>query len=335
MEKKTNECKKVAEWSCNNLVDWSTAATTQPQVNSLNATTSLNKYKQAELLKQIVQSQMEIKSLEDQMMKEADNLIQTKRAKQLFDAYLELERSNPISVLVEEIRSSITPVPKINNGSDFIFSLLDGSAEIVTKVLDKDDDDVKDIPCNELLELGCFIKDGGSSTRLLQAILLGNIQMNADETVGPLPLRESVSSRILWNATSREEAFHEMIHLFSRINLLVQSVRDLEDTNGFCTLNESANDGVNLYVSMHHEGMVVQIGFLFDNLLGREWMVTTAPNDVKVSVISSEGDSSRCVGQLQTKARSLLVRSSEADPTLLSRICNTMMENFAEAVVSY
>ena len=292
--------------------------------------------------KRRVQSQIDnetskIKSLEDQLALEVDRLQQIKRVKQLFDAHLDMERHSPISGLTEEIRTSITPSPSMtptmmDNATGFTYSLLDGAAEIVMKIpLDDEEVDGNSNSDSMSIELGCFIKDGGASIQLLQAILLGSLDMKVDESLGPFPLRQSLSKIILEN-DSREELFLQMSHIISRIDALVRSVRELESSQGFCSVKTTANGDVSLSISMSHEGTVVQIVFLFDNLLGNDWCVTTVPNSIKVSIVSSserEDNLSLLKSQLQETAQSMLGGSSSSknvDPILLRRICGRLFE---------
>mmetsp|Transcript_14018 Transcript_14018/g.25300 ORF Transcript_14018/g.25300 Transcript_14018/m.25300 type:complete len:1244 (+) Transcript_14018:189-3920(+) len=340
MQAKTEDGDKFVASCCKKLMETSTL-TMQQLAKSNDVVPSLNK--KLKLRKRKVQSQMDetmtkIKSLEDQLTTEVTRLHQTKRAKQIFDTHLEMERSSPISVLSEEIRSSIVPAPMTANASNFAsdfpftYPLLDGSAEIAIKIATSEEEEDTASSSESPMELGCFIKDGGVAIKLLQAILLGNMETKVNETLGPFPLRESLSSMILQNE-SREESFLQMTHLFSRIDALVRSVRDLE-TNGFITVNETVDGDVTVTVSMHHEGTVVQTGFLFGNLLGKDWHATTTPSDVKVSIVSAERDLCVLGNQLQEKAQSILAGSSSSDPILLRRICDTVMENFAQAAVS-
>ena len=144
-------------------------------------------------------------------------------------------------------------------------------------------------------------------------------------------MRQSLSKIILEN-DSREELFLQMSHIISRIDALVRSVRELESSQGFCSVKTTANGDVSLSISMSHEGTVVQIVFLFDNLLGNDWCVTTVPNSIKVSIVSSserEDNLSLLKSQLQETAQSMLGGSSSSknvDPILLRRICGRLFE---------
>ncbi len=221
---------------------------------------------------------------------------------------------------------AITPAFATSNASDFTFPLLDGSAEIAMKIALDEDEGIK------LMELGCFVKDGGPTIKLLQAILLGNIDVKVDQSLGPFPLRESLAM-ILQNE-GREELFLQMTHLFSKINALLLSVRELE-ANAFCTVNSSSNNGHVIFsVSLDHGGIVVQIGFMFGKLLAEDWIATTIPNDVNVFIISSGRDFSFLVNQLRVKAQCMLeAGSNSSDPILLRRICDKVMEDFARAAM--
>jgi len=323
MNNKTEECHKFVASCCKKLAETSAlvAQLTKPNATKLK----LQKRK----IKSQIESELSIvKNLENQLGVEVERLQQAKCVKRLFDAHLNTERHSPISALTEEIRTVITPTPITVNASDFTFSLLDGAAEIVMKI-ELDDDEVD----NTMTEIGCFIKDGGASVQLLQAILMGNLQQKVDESLGPYPLRASLSKMIL-ESESREELFLQMSHIVSRIDALVRSVRVLETTRGFCVVNATKDGNVTLSVSMSvegHEGVVVNTTFLFRNLLCEDWCVTTVPNSVKVSVVSPvEGeDLSLVSNQLQEKAQSILLRAgssrSNCDPILLRRICSELI----------
>ena len=72
---------------------------------------------------------------------------------------------------------------------------------------------------------------------------------------------------------------------------------------------------------------------MFGNLLDKDWIVTTVPNDVNVYIVSSGRDLSFLVNQLQDKAQRMLdVGSRSSDPILLRRICDKVMESFGRAV---
>ena len=323
-DNKTKECHNFVASCCKKLAQ--TSALAMAQLTKPNAT-------KLKLQKRKVQSQIEselsiVKNLEDQLAVEINRLQQAKCAKRLFDAHLNIERHSPISALTEEIRTAVTPTPITVNASDFTFSLLDGAAEIVMKI-ELDDDEVD----NKMTEIGCFIKDGGASIQLLQAILMGNLQQKVDENLGPYPLRASLSKMIL-ESESREELFLQMSHIVSRIDALVRSVRVLETTRGFCIVNATKDGNVKLSVSMSlegHEGVVVNTTFLFSNLLCEDWCVTTVPDSVKVSVVSPvEGEVLSSVSnQLQEKAQFILIRARssrfQCDPILLRRICSELM----------
>jgi hypothetical protein len=121
-----------------------------------------------------------------------------------------------------------------------------------------------------------------------------------------------------------------MNHAFFRIDTLVRSVRDLE-TDGFCTVNETNGGDVILSVSMSHEGTVVQIRFTFEKLLRGDWPVTTIPSDVKVSIVLAGRGTHPLRGRLEEVARSTLVASRASDPLLLRRVCDGVMECFADS----
>mmetsp|Transcript_24939 Transcript_24939/g.53783 ORF Transcript_24939/g.53783 Transcript_24939/m.53783 type:complete len:1285 (-) Transcript_24939:139-3993(-) len=352
----TSCCKKLMEMStmtmqalANKSNDNDNAATIPTTSNKSNLTQLQRKRKAQSQRKDELTSQ--IQALENELATESISLQQAKRAKRIFNAHLEIERCNPMAAAVtEEIRTEIVPGPAFvtTDASDFTFKLLDGSAEIVMKIASDNDECDNDNDQAEATEqLGCFIKDDGeASIKLLQALLLGTINKKAleDENnktplVGPFPLRESLSSMILENEC-QEEASLQMTHLFSRMDMLVRSVRELETNDSFCTVNNgcgaNGDDDVVVSVSMHpREGTVVQIIFLFPKMLSNDWLVTTVPDSVKVSIVSTveRGGKMSLIGkQLQEKAQSILLLggpngslSNAADPILLRRICVELM----------
>jgi hypothetical protein len=260
---------------------------------------------------------------------------------------LNVERFSPISALNEEVRTSISMCPVVfSNGnglSQFSFSLLNGSAEIVMDMeisFDDDEDEETSVSSSginkpttaKVLELDCFIKDGGSSIKLLQAILLGNVWTSVDASIGPYLLRESFSSFISEEPCSREEIFYRSSLIFSRIDALARSVRELEVDGSTCNVIENGED-VTLSISMPHESDMglIRIDFLFTDLLNdARGIMDLIPDDVEVSIITSEGGagSSSLRNHMQEKARSMIfgrsISSSSADPILLRRICKEM-----------
>ena len=343
MQEEMNERNTFVMSCCKKLMEATAKTMLQLEKSGADAAkiSATSNVKKLTLRKRKVQSQIQvelsqIKSLEDQLALDFSRLDETKRAKRMFDAHLDMERrSGFLSALTEEIRTSIVPAPIMSlNASDVTFKLLDGSAEIVMKInLIDDDDDDDDATATSIdlsaVSLGCFIKDDGPSIRFLQAILLGNIDTKLARTLGPLPLRKSIALMVLENE-SREDLTQQMTHLFSRIDMLVRSVKDLE-MNGFCTVNPCGDGDASLLVSMPHEGVVVQIGFLFRNLLGNDWRVRTFPDDVNVSIVSTKKkDLSLHQRQLQAKAQSILgeLKSSSANPILLRRVCVELMDCF-------
>ncbi|KAL7539958.1 hypothetical protein ACHAXR_009763 [Thalassiosira sp. AJA248-18] len=332
------DCNEFVATCCKKLMEVSSLTMQQLAAKSDDTAILSPANKRLKMRKRKVQSQLEyemsnIQSLEDQLANEVNRLNQTKRAKRLFDAHLEMERVSPISALSDGIRTIISPAPvyrpDTGNATDLAIYLLGGSAEIIVKI-DEDEDIATTSTSNKpMMELGCFIRDGGAAIKLLQGFLLGNIGRNLEESLGPFPLRESLSTRIL-ECKDRGEAFLELSHLFSRIDALVRSVRELE-TNGICTVNDSADGDVVLSISMSHECTVVRIGFSFRQLVGKDWHVTTTPSHVKVSIVSTERDLSLLENQLQEQAHHLLIGSRSSDPILLRRICGKVMNSFAKA----
>lgn len=346
MKSETEECSKFVT-SCNMQLMEITAQLAKADLSSSNN----NKSKLRKVKTQIEDEISTIKSLENQLALEISRLNQTKRLKRLLDVHMNIERYSPISALTEEIRNAVTYGPTVTaSASDFTFSVLDGAAEIVIKIaLDGDSSEGEEssmsMSCCKnnssssppTTEVGCFIKDGGASIQLLQAFLLGNLQSStSDENLvfGPYPLHDSLSKMILENE-SREELFLQTSHVISRIDTLVRSVREIETSGqGFCTVNATPSGDVTLSVSAsldgHNEDTVVQITFLFGNLLGDDWCVTTIPNNIKVSIVSSSveknQDYSSIKNELQEKAQAILL-SGSLDPLLLRRICGLVISN--------
>lgn len=293
--------------------------------------------------------------LEEQLALEVNLLEQTKRVERYLEAHLSMERCSPISALTEEIRALILPNPIMASiGTDFTFSLLDNAAEIVLKLpMNANSDDEHEgtsiasgdsgrISGNATtgLELGCFIKDSGtSSIKMLRAILFGNMEMRVDDDYfGPYILRESLSLFILEDGKSRVEVLHQLSHTVSRIDSIVRSVRDLEmEEDCICNVIPSTNEkDVSLFISMPYEKGEIQVLFSFINLLGDNWHVSPIwffPNVVKVTIVSStmadeeKSMASSLSRQMQEKAQAMnvsMMNSSSADPVLLKRICKEM-----------
>jgi hypothetical protein len=288
------------------------------------------------------EARSKIASLEEQLAAELDRLQRSMRAKELLDAHLRLERFSPVSAMNEEIRWSISPSPiVVGNGlSQFSFRLLDGSVEIVMALSSDDDDDADTAACgngieklatSKVLELGCFIKDGGSSIKVLQAILLGNVEMSVNEFMGPYLLRSSLATFIREEPSSRQEIIHRSSLIFSRIDALARSVSQLELEGSACNVIENGGD-VTLSISMPKSDTgVIQIDFFFVDDLHHAWSIyNLVPTDVGISIISSAAgaDSSLLRNHMQEKARSMIfgkpISSVSTDPILLRRICDEM-----------
>ncbi|KAL3823502.1 hypothetical protein ACHAXA_010824 [Cyclostephanos tholiformis] len=330
MNIQTRERDKFITTSCHKMLKEST-----PMIIHELAQVDLKRRKR-KVESKLEEVRSEIASLEDQLAVEVDRLERSMRAKQLLDAHLRLERFSPISALNEEIRWSISPSPiVVGNGlSQFSFRLLNGSVEIVMEVSSDDENDTDTTVCgsgisrlatSKVLELGCFIKDGGSPIKLLQAILLGNVKMSVNESMGPYLLRSSLSSFIRDEPSSRQEIFHRSSLIFSRIDSLVRSVRELEVEGSTCNVIENGANII-LSISMPKSDMgVAQIDFLFVGVLHDAWNISNlVPNHVEVSIISSAvgADLSLLRNHMQDKARSMILgKSISAEPILLRRIC--------------
>ena len=362
-----------------NVLSTTTASYTQlMNADSMTESSILPRSRRGKKKSQITQARIDtlrsnVASLEDELAMEVNRLDQLIRTKQLFDARWDVERWSPISALYVEIRTSIllpSPIAVGHGMTQFSFQLLNGSAEIVMEILsdgdvkisnnDDDDDDVSVFSGNsdtsksmtaKVSQLGYFIKDGGASMKLLKAILMGN---DSDETMrvdnsffGPYPLRTSLSSFIIGEAGSsnffRDEILHHSSLIFSRIDTLVRSVREVEvDCYMLCVDVDSSGTDVSLSISLSHESdieLVLQINFLFDNLLHDSWCIMSlAPTNVHVSIISNSNDkvsqSSLLLGnQMQERAQRMIhakssSSSSTSDPILLRMICVEMKGMF-------
>ena len=329
-ENETNGCNEYVAMGCRKLKD---AATMTMQALSASGNAAVPSAKKTlDARKRKIQSQIQdeesqIKILEEQLTEEVDRLDEAKRAKRVFDAHLENARNSPVSVLYEETQCDILPVPRYRpetgNESEWKYSLLGDSAEVHFTF--------GDISASEPVEqLRCHIRDGGASIKLLQALLLGNI--DAYESSGPFPLRESLTTCIL-QQDGLDDQILLMSFLFSRIDALVRSVRELE-TNSFCKVIQSpkSGDDVILSISMSHEGTVIQFWFLFEKLSSKDWQVKTVPSDVKVSIVSTTQDMSALGSQLQDNAQHILAGSSSSDPILMRTICGQVLKCFVEAM---
>jgi hypothetical protein len=259
-----------------------------------------------------------ITALEEELVVEAKRLEQTKRAQKVINCNLELEKSAPIVVLSEDVRSRISPAlepfTEHFNGY-FTFSFLDGSAEVSMKI---------DID-HQVVGPGLSIKDGGSASKLLRAIFLGSFD-SMDEEI--LPIRNSILSPLL-ETQDLQKDLCETSHLFLRIDSLCKSVKSLE-SEFLCSL-DSECDKVHLSFSNHQKGEVIKVDFEYESMLAETWDATTVPNDVKVSVVSPEDDRDGLSNYLQQKARAILSSASRADPSLLHRIVNHVMLALSEA----
>ena len=264
-----------------------------------------------------------IKRLEHQLTRETERLNACKRAREIYTAHLDVERASPISAISEEIRTTIYPAPMTHNGSDFTFSLLDGMAEVAMKVA-LDDDTLKNF------EIGCFFKgDMDVSISLLKAMLLGYFQLDSNQGHGPFPLRNILQSIILPSYSSESmpkkmrDLFADATQMFFRVDNLARTVKKLEN-EAMCSFDCDHQGNVTVSASFID---LLRIEFLFRNLLGHSWTLTTVPDDVIVTMASAENGVTSLTSQLQQQARNLL-KSEHRDPSLLQRICDEVMETF-------
>lgn len=263
-----------------------------------------------------------IRALEKELAVEVDRLEQLMRAHRILSSSLERERCSPIVALSEAVRKHISPTLEPFepfNGSDFDFSLLDGSAEITVTI---------DVMNEEVEAIGFSSKDGGASIKLLQAIVMGSIDTGVNMALGPFPIRSCVSSLIL-QAQSASEIFMDASGLFFRIDLLLKSVRSLE-TEFLCHVDSEPNGNVYLAFSAHADGDIIKVNFEFESLLTEQWNLTTVPNDVKVAVISAEHDWDHLSEILERKAKYSLHSASSIDHTLLQRIVHDVIIGFSQ-----
>lgn len=269
-----------------------------------------------------------IKRLENQLTRDMERLNSCKRAREIFTAHLDVERASPISAISEEIRTTIFPSPVTHNGSDFTFSLLDGMAEVAMNVA-LDDETLTNI------EIGCFLKDdGAASISLLKAVLLGYTQLDSNQGHGPFPLRNNLRSIIIPSSCESmhvmmRDLFADATHMFFKIDNLVRTLNKLEseamcafecDLKGNATISTSLATG---------DDTSLRVEFLFSKLLGHSWTLTTIPDDVIVTMAKGEIDATFLTSQLQQKAHDVL-KSEHRDPSLLQRICDGVMEAYAQ-----
>ena len=166
---------------------------------------------------------------------------------------------------------------------------------------------------------------------MLQAILLGNVEMSVNEFMGPYLLRSSLATFIREEPSSRQEIIHRSSLIFSRIDALARSVSQLELEGSACNVIENGGD-VTLSISMPKSDTgVIQIDFFFVDDLHHAWSIyNSVPTDVGISIISSAAgaDSSLLRNHMQEKARSMIfgkpISSVSTDPILLRRICDEM-----------
>eukprot|EP00984_Skeletonema_dohrnii_P038826 scaffold42519_cov139-Skeletonema_dohrnii-CCMP3373.AAC.9 len=270
-----------------------------------------------------------IKRLENQLAQETERLNACKRAREIFTAHLDVERASPISAISEEIRTTIFPAPLTHNGSDFSFPLLDGMAEVAMNVA-LDDEALQNI------EIGCFFKDDGAvSISLLKAVLLGYTELDPNQGHGPFPLRNSLQSIILPSYSSNEsmpvgmaDFFADATQIFYRIDSLVRTVHKLE-SESLCTFNCDRQGHVTISATLSTGNDSLRIEFLFRNLLGHSWTLTSVPDDVIVTNASAESEAASLTLQSQQQARNAL-KSEHKDPSLLQRICDQVIETFAQ-----
>jgi len=269
-----------------------------------------------------------IKRLENQLAQETERLNACKRAREIFIAHLDVERASPISAISEEIRTTIFPAPLTHNGSDFSFPLLDGMAEVAMSVA-LDDEALQNI------EIGCFFKDDGAvSISLLKAVLLGYTELDPNQGHGPFPLRNSLQSIILPSYSSESmpvgmsDFFADATQIFYRIDSLVRTVHKLE-SESLCTFNSDRQGNVTISATLSTGNDSLRIEFLFRNLLGHSWTLTSVPDDVIVTNASAESEAASLTLQSQQQARDAL-KIEHKDPSLLQRICDQVIETFAQ-----
>jgi hypothetical protein len=258
---------------------------------------------------------VKIKALEEKLAVETNRLVSFKRAQQILDYNLELERNNPIGVLFDEVRCSISSSLEPFSPSYFSFILLDGSAEVTVEI---------DGPQMFKAIGGLSIKDGGTAVKLLQAFLLGSIDAATNEVTYPKPIRQCVLSGLLQYG-DLQDVFREISHLLSRIDSLLKCVKHLE-TEFSCTLDSESNGDVNLAFSSHEDGEVIKVEIIFRSLLLDTWNVTTLPSNVNVSIISAENQRDQLSSMLQQRTRDMLHDSATCtDPTFLKKVVYGVM----------
>lgn len=264
-----------------------------------------------------------IKRLESELAQETERLNACKRARDIFTAHLDVERASPISAISEEIRTTIYPAPLTHNGSDFSFSLLDGMAEIAMNVSLEED-------ALQNIEIGCFLKDDGAvSISLLKALLLGYTELDPNQGHGPFPLRNSLQSFFLPSYSSESmhvgmrDLFADATQMFFRIDSLVRTVNKLE-REAMCSFICDHQGNVTISATFATGDDSIRIDFLF-----RTWTLTTVPYDVVVTNSSAGKEAASLTLTSQQQARDVL-KSERKDPSLLKRICDEVIETFAQ-----
>ena len=272
------------------------------------------------LSKPLQNEMSKIKALEEELAQKSNHLASLKRAQKVLSCSLELEHNYPIVSFSEDIRSIISPglepFTQGFSGSDFSFTLLDGSAE-VTMVIDSD----------EVKMMGFSVKDECSSTKLLQAIFLGTVD-TGNEIPYPMPIRSCVISSQLLLDEPLNDKFMAFSCLFSRIDSLLKSVKSLE-TDFLCSVDSKANDTI-LSFSASQDGDVVKVDFVFDSLLTDTWNITTIPTFVEVSILSDEDTDDLCA-IMQHNINAMLGSANLYDPWFLVQILHTTMAGISEA----
>jgi hypothetical protein len=265
-----------------------------------------------------------IKALEEELATETTRLTELKRAQQILRSSLDIECYNPITGLSEEIRKHAVPCFELFEDSltYFTFTLHDGSAEVTMNI---------DHDTQQMNAMGFSINDDSPAMKLLQAILLGRIDVAPNHVQYPSPIRECVVSSLLAENDHLSDSFREASSIFSRIDSLLKAVKCLE-SECVCTVDSDPDGSAHLTFTMHQRGELIKVDFQFESLLTDSWSITTVPNDVTVSIVSKDDRKALC-SQLQEKARDTLNSASYIDPLLVQRTVNCVMSGLSEMIV--
>jgi hypothetical protein len=273
---------------------------------------------------QIQEETAKIKALEEELATETNRLTKCKRTHQILRSSLDIERYNPIIGLSEEIRKNTVPCFELFEDSltYFTFSLLDGSGEVTMNI---------DHETQQMGAMGFSINDDSPAMKLLQAILLGRIDVAPNNVQYPTPVRDCVVSSLLVENQHLSDSFREASSMFSRVDSLLKAVKCLE-SECLCTVDSDPDGSAHLTFTVHRRGKLIKVDFRFESLFTDSWSITTVPNDVAVSIVSDDDREDLC-SRLQKEARHVLNSASYIDPLLVQRTVKSVMSGLSEIIV--